>query len=67
MPGLKAVFPAHNTPEADPALLTQLRENLDRVLAGKVTPVPVSDGNVEFRFDGFSLLMRENYNRIDVE
>ncbi len=66
-PGLKAVFPAHNTPKADPALLTQLRENLDRVLAGKVVPVPVSDGNVEFRFDGFSLLMRENYYRIDVD
>ncbi len=64
-PGLKAVFPAHNTPKADPALLIRLRENLDRVLAGKVVPVPVSDGNVEFRFDGFSLLMRENYYRID--
>ena len=66
-PSLKAVFPAHNTPKADPALLTRLRENLDRVLAGQVVPVPVSDGNVEFRFEGFSLLMRENYNRIDAE
>ncbi|MDH3416855.1 MAG: MBL fold metallo-hydrolase [Gammaproteobacteria bacterium] len=64
---LKAVFPAHNTPRADPALLTQLRANLDLVLAGKVAPVPASDGNVEFRFDGFSLLMRENYNRIDAK
>lgn len=64
-PILKAVFPAHNMPKADPALLTQLRDNLDSVLAGKVIPQPVSDGNVEFRFDGFSLLMRENYNRID--
>ncbi len=66
-PSLKAVFPAHNTPKADPAVLTRLRENLDRVLAGQVVPVPVSDGNVEFRFEGFSLLMRENYNRIGAE
>lgn len=65
VPDLKVVFPAHNTPRADPVLLTQLRNNLDLVLAGKVEPVPVSDGNVEFRFEGFSLLMRENYNRID--
>lgn len=66
-PDLKAVFPAHNTPKADPALLIQLRENLDRVLAGKIKPVPVSDGNVEFRFGGFSLLMRENYHSIPAE
>lgn len=66
-PSLKAVFPAHNTPRADPALLTQLRESLDRVLAGKVVPVPVSDKNVEFRFDGFSLLMRADYYRIDAD
>ncbi|MCP4300421.1 MAG: MBL fold metallo-hydrolase, partial [Gammaproteobacteria bacterium] len=66
-PDLRAVFPAHNTPKADPALLIQLRENLDLVLAGMSDPIPVSDGNVEFRFEEFSFLMRENYNRIDVE
>ena len=66
-PDLKAVFPAHNTPQADPALLLELRTNLDRVLAGEVPPVPVSDGNVEFRFAGFSLLMRANYHRIPAE
>ncbi len=64
---LKAVFPAHNTPKADPALLMQLRENIDRVLTGKVEPVPVADGNVEFRFDGFSFLMRANYHSLTTE
>jgi glyoxylase-like metal-dependent hydrolase (beta-lactamase superfamily II) len=64
---LKAVFPAHNTPKADPALLMQLRENIDRVLTGKVEPVPVSDGNVEFRFDGFSFLMRANYHSLTTD
>jgi predicted amidohydrolase YtcJ/glyoxylase-like metal-dependent hydrolase (beta-lactamase superfamily II) len=66
-PDLRAVFPAHNTPKADPALLMQLRENLDLVLTGMSEPVPVSDGNVEFQFAGFSFLMRENYHRIPVE
>lgn len=67
VPDLKAVFPAHNTPKANPALLTQLRESLDLVLTGKVEPVPVSDGNVEFRFEGFSLLMRGDYHSIPAE
>jgi glyoxylase-like metal-dependent hydrolase (beta-lactamase superfamily II) len=67
VPGLKAVFPAHNTPKADPVLLSELRENVDKVLAGTVAPVPVGDGNVEFRFEGFSLLMRSDYHRIPVE
>ena len=66
-PQLTAVFPAHNTPKANPELLTQLDENLNQVLSGKVEPVPVSDGNVEFRFEGFSLLMRENYHSLPAE
>ncbi|NQV87426.1 MAG: MBL fold metallo-hydrolase [Woeseiaceae bacterium] len=66
-PDLRAVFPAHNTPKADPTLLIKLRESLDQVLAGNVEPVPVSDGNVEFRFEGFSLLMRENYHSLPAE
>lgn len=66
-PELKAVFPAHNTPKADPALLLQLRDDLDRALSGQIHPVPVSDENVEFRFEGFSLLMRKNYHRLPAE
>ncbi len=67
VPDLKAVFPAHNAPLADPVLLTQLRDALGRVLAGDVDPVPVPDGNVEFRFDGFGLLMREDYHSIPAD
>lgn len=62
--GLDAVFPAHNTPKSDPALLLQLRDNLDLVLSGKLTPVSAGDGNVEFQFDRFGFLMRQNYYRI---
>lgn len=63
-PNLTAVFPGHNTPKADPALLVQLRDKLDQVLEGLIEPVSSSDGNVEFRFGGFSLLMREDYYRV---
>lgn len=63
-PGLNAVFPAHNTPKANPMLLVQLRDHLDSVLSGMVTPVPAGDGNVEFQFDRFGFLMREDYYRI---
>jgi len=66
-PNLKAVFPAHNTPRADPALLLQLRQNLNQVLDGRIKPITVSDGNVEFRFKGFSFLMRKDYYRINGE
>lgn len=66
-PHLRAVFPAHNTPRVDPVLLVQLRENLERVLAGAVTPIPVSDGNVEFQFDAFSFLMRDDYHSINTD
>jgi len=66
-PKLKAVFPAHNTPKVDPAMLLELRDSLALVLAGKFEPVPVGDGNVEFRFPGFSFLMRENYHTIAVD
>ncbi len=66
-PQLQAVFPAHNTPKADPALLVQLRDNLNQVLADKVAAVPVTDGNVEFRFEGFSLLMREDYHSLPAD
>jgi glyoxylase-like metal-dependent hydrolase (beta-lactamase superfamily II) len=64
---LKAVFPAHNTPKADPKLLLRLRDDLDRVLNGEVEPVPVGDRNVEFPFEGFSFLMRENYHSLPAE
>ena len=63
--GLEAVFPAHNTPLADPRLLLDLQEKLDLVLSGQVDPVVSGDGSVEFPFDGFSLLMRDDYYRLD--
>ncbi len=65
VPDLTAVFPAHNTPKADPALLIELRDKLDDVLAGRIEPDTSSDETVEFRFRDFGLLMREDYYQLD--
>jgi len=59
-PELTAVFPAHNTPRADPLLLVELKRQLDAVLAGDIEPDSLGDGQVEYRFEGFGLLLRED-------
>lgn len=63
-PDLQAVFPAHNTPKANPALLIELRDRLDEVLAGKLDPTITSEDTVEFRFQYFGLLMRKDYHQV---
>lgn len=58
VPGLKRVFPSHNTPVAAPEKLIALARAFDRVLDGAVVSRPSRDGLVEHPFDGFSFLMR---------
>ncbi|MCH7893778.1 MAG: MBL fold metallo-hydrolase, partial [Proteobacteria bacterium] len=62
-PGLKALFPAHNTPKADPAMLIEVQKAFDLVLEGKAKPVPTWEGTVTFEFEGFGFLMRADYTR----
>ncbi len=62
-PRLKALFPAHNTPKADPAMLFEVQKAFDLVLEGKAKPVPAWEGTVTFEFEGFGFLMRANYTR----
>ena len=64
-PQLKALFPAHNTPRASPALLPETHKAFDIVLAGKATPIPAWEGVVTFEFDGFGFLMREDNTRLE--
>lgn len=61
---LKAVFPAHNTPKASPALLLEAQKAFDVVLQGKATPVPTWEGVVTFEFEGFGFLMRADSTTI---
>lgn len=63
-PGLKALFPAHNTPRVDPAMLIEVQQAFDSVLAGKAKPVPTWEGTVTFEFEGFGFLMRADYTRL---
>ena len=62
-PALRRVFPAHNTPVASPRRLEQLRVAFDQVRAGRRTPEPRDGGLVEYRFEGFSFLMRPSGHR----
>ncbi len=62
-PRLKALFPAHNTPRANPAILVEVQKAFDLVLEGKAKPVPTWEGTVTFEFEGFGFLMREDYTR----
>jgi glyoxylase-like metal-dependent hydrolase (beta-lactamase superfamily II) len=66
-PGLKALFPAHNTPKATPDLLVSAREAFDLVVTGEALSHPSFDGTVTFEFDGFGFLMRADYTRIPTD
>lgn len=60
-PGLKQVFGAHNTPIADPAQLTRLKEAVAAIKAGTAGWEDRPDGLVEYPFSGFSVLTRKTY------
>jgi glyoxylase-like metal-dependent hydrolase (beta-lactamase superfamily II) len=63
-PQLTVLLPAHNTPKSDPSMLVRAEKALASVLRGSATPVPAWEGVVEFKFDGFGFLMREDYTTI---
>ena len=57
-PRLTRVFPAHNTPVAMPARLTELEAALEGALAGTLEGTPGEDGVMRYDAGSFSLLMR---------
>ncbi len=58
-PGLTALFPAHNTPEADPALLEMALAGFDAMRAGDIEAEPGWPGTVTYPVGPFSFLVRE--------
>ena len=50
--------PVHNLPLADAANLTKLKDAVAAVRSGDAKPVE-SDGNLEYKFNGFSLLLSQ--------
>jgi len=64
VPQLTALFPAHNTPKAQPSMLLETQKAFELILQGKAKPVPTWEGVVTFEFEGFGFLMREDYTTI---
>jgi len=57
-PQVKVVMGAHNVPVASPTVLARLVAAFDAVRAGKIHPSPSSPGNVIYKVDDISFLMR---------
>ena len=55
-PTLRKLLPAHNIPVSSPHRLIELREAVTRVRSGAATPVDKGNGQIEFPFEGFSIL-----------
>jgi glyoxylase-like metal-dependent hydrolase (beta-lactamase superfamily II) len=57
-PHLQLLLPAHNVPVADPADLVRVLTAMEQVRSGKIQPAP-HDGKWEYKFQGFSFLMKK--------
>jgi hypothetical protein len=57
-PRLKLLLPAHNLPVAGPSDLARVVEAMQQVRAKQIKPDP-RDTRWEYKFPGFSFLMRE--------
>jgi glyoxylase-like metal-dependent hydrolase (beta-lactamase superfamily II) len=57
-PQVKLLLPAHNVPVAEPFYLKRLDDAVEQVHHGTVKG-QVTDGHLEYTFDGFSLLLSD--------
>jgi glyoxylase-like metal-dependent hydrolase (beta-lactamase superfamily II) len=57
-PNLRLLLTSHNTPVAEPRRLQQLEQAFDSVRAGSVKPHPREGGLAEYKFEGFSFLLK---------
>jgi glyoxylase-like metal-dependent hydrolase (beta-lactamase superfamily II) len=55
---VQIVLGAHNIPIAPPSVLPRLAAAFEAVRSGRVTATPSSSGNVTYKVDGFSFLIR---------
>jgi glyoxylase-like metal-dependent hydrolase (beta-lactamase superfamily II) len=55
--GAKLLLPAHNIPVGDPAVLPRVLAAMEQVRSGKIKPEKSGD-KVEYKFQGFSFLMK---------
>ncbi|MFC4347517.1 MBL fold metallo-hydrolase [Kordiimonas lipolytica] len=66
-PTLTKLFPAHNTAVEDPSELARVQAAFEKVVTTDLAPDAVEDGMAEFRFDGFSFIMRPDNRHIGDE
>jgi glyoxylase-like metal-dependent hydrolase (beta-lactamase superfamily II) len=55
---IDAAITSHNVPKVDSGYLSALGQAFADIQAGRATDVTVSDGNREFHFDGFSVIVK---------
>jgi len=58
VPSLRLLLTAHNTPVAEPRRLEELKRAFESVRAGSIQPHPREGGLAEYKFEGFSLLLK---------
>ena len=58
VPHLSTLYPAHNSPIAQPQSLYALKKALIDVQNGTIAGKAISDGRVEYFFQGFSLIIK---------
>lgn len=56
--GIDSALTSHNVPVADSRYLRALGAAFEDIRAGRAQDYVVSDGNYEFRFDGFSVIVK---------
>jgi glyoxylase-like metal-dependent hydrolase (beta-lactamase superfamily II) len=56
---IDAAITSHNVPRVDGAYMTALGRAFADIEAGRATDVTISDGNREYHFDGFSIIVKD--------
>jgi len=57
---IDAAITSHNVPKVDASYMTALGRAFADIEAGRATDVTISDGNREYLFDGFSVIVRDD-------
>ena len=57
--GIDAAITSHNVPRVDSAYMTALGQAFADIEAGRASDVTISDGNREYHFDGFSIIVKD--------
>lgn len=58
-PEIDAAYTSHNVPVVDAGYMAALGRAFEDMGAGRATDYTISDGNREYRFDGFSVIVKE--------